>query len=110
MQMLYGSNAGTCESLAQSLANTATSHGYAPRICPLDEATGNVPKDQAVTIVILSYEGEPPDNAVHFIEWLGNLQGNELKFVYWWYIGILFFPLLFLIIFLENHLLSAVVF
>ena len=79
MQILYGSNAGTCESLAQSLASTAAGHGYAPKVCSLDEAIGKVPKDQAVIIIIPSYEGEPPDNAVHFIEWLKNLQGNELE-------------------------------
>lgn len=79
MQILYGSNAGTCESLAQSLASTAAGHGYAPKVVPLDAAISKVQKDQPIVIISPSYEGEPPDNAVHFVEWLKSLQGNKLE-------------------------------
>ena len=79
MTILYGSNAGTCESLANSLANTAASHRCSPNVLALDGATANVPTEQPVIIVTPSYEGEPPDNAAHFVEWLRGLKVNELE-------------------------------
>ena len=79
MSILYGSNAGTCEALAASLAGTASSHGYSPKVIPLDNATGTLPKDQPVIVITSSYEGEPPDNAAHFVEWLKSLQKNDLQ-------------------------------
>jgi sulfite reductase alpha subunit-like flavoprotein len=27
----------------------------------------------------LGYEGQPPDNAAHFVEWLQKLESNKLK-------------------------------
>jgi len=79
MSIFYGSNTGTCESLAQTLADTASSHGYSARVATLDSATNNIPRDQPVVVITASYEGEPPDNATHFIEWLRNLKGAELE-------------------------------
>lgn len=80
MSIFYGSNAGTCESLARSLFRTATSRGFQVEIEPLDAATAKVPKDHPVIIITSSYEGQPPDNAAHFVEWLSGLkQGDELK-------------------------------
>ncbi|KAI9875940.1 MAG: hypothetical protein M1830_007702 [Pleopsidium flavum] len=79
MSIFYGSNTGTCESLAQTLANTASSHGYGAQVATLDSATNNIPRDQPVIIITASYEGEPPDNAIHFSEWLRKLEGSELK-------------------------------
>jgi cytochrome P450 / NADPH-cytochrome P450 reductase len=32
-----------------------------------------------MVIVCPSYEGQPPDNAIHFVEWLHGLYGEELK-------------------------------
>jgi cytochrome P450/NADPH-cytochrome P450 reductase len=69
--VLYGSNSGTCESLAQRVATDAVDHGfYVTKIDCLDTAKENLPKDQPVVIVTASYEGEPPDNAGHFISWI----------------------------------------
>ena len=79
MQIFYGSNAGTCESLAHSLANTAPSHGYRPTVNTLDAATGEIPNDKPVVIITPSYEGEPADNAAKFVEWLKSLEGDKLK-------------------------------
>ena len=77
--ILFGSNTGTCESLAQTLASVASNRGYEAIVRDLDSATDSVPKDQPVVIITASYEGEPPDNAAHFVEWLQNLRGSELK-------------------------------
>ncbi|KAI9048833.1 hypothetical protein LZ554_007664 [Drepanopeziza brunnea f. sp. 'monogermtubi'] len=77
MSILYGSNAGTCEALAQSLARAASGRGYAAQVEPLDSAVDRVPKAQPVVLISSSYEGQPPDNAAHFFEWLQSLEGND---------------------------------
>lgn len=70
LTILYGSNSGTCESLAQRIAADASGHGFrAKTIDCLDKAKGKLPTDHPVIIVTASYEGEPPDNAVQFVEW-----------------------------------------
>ena len=79
MTVLYGSNAGTCESLANALANIASSHGFMPKIMPMDSAANKLPTDQPVIVVTSSYEGQPPDNASRFVEWLQSLKGSELE-------------------------------
>jgi len=77
MTVLYGSNSGTCEALAQSLARVATSRGYRVQVDPLDAGVDKIPKDQPVILISSSYEGEPPDNAVHFVQWLENLNAEK---------------------------------
>lgn len=77
MLILYGSNSGTCEALAQSLARAASGRGFHAQVEPLDSAVGKVPKNQPVVMISSSYEGQPPDNAAHFFEWVQNLEGNE---------------------------------
>ncbi|KAF9872273.1 bifunctional P-450/NADPH-P450 reductase [Colletotrichum karsti] len=81
LSIYYGSNSGTCEALAQRLATDAASHGFAPTVVdPLDAARENLPKDHPVVIVTASYEGQPPDNAAHFVAWLESLKaGDELQ-------------------------------
>jgi len=78
MTILYGSNAGTCEALAQSLARVASSRGYLAQVDSLDSAVDKVPRDQPVVLISSSYEGQPPDNAAHFVEWLQTLVGEKL--------------------------------
>ncbi|KAK1998807.1 cytochrome P450 [Colletotrichum falcatum] len=71
LTILYGSNSGTCEALAQRVASDAASHGFrATKIDCLDSANGSLPTDQPVVIVTASYEGQPPDNAGHFVAWI----------------------------------------
>ncbi|RMJ16074.1 hypothetical protein CDV36_004236 [Fusarium kuroshium] len=71
MTVLYGSNSGTCESLAQRVATDAAEHGFhVTKIDCLDTANGNLPTDQPVVIITASYEGQPPDNAGHFVAWV----------------------------------------
>ena len=78
MTILFGSNTGTCESLAQSLASMADNHGYKATVQAMDAAVNDVHKDQPTVLITASYEGEPPDNAAHFMEWLQSLKGGEL--------------------------------
>ncbi|KAF9880149.1 hypothetical protein CkaCkLH20_02103 [Colletotrichum karsti] len=71
LTILYGSNSGTCEALAQRVASDASSHGFrATKIDCLDSANGSLPTDQPVVIITASYEGQPPDNAGHFVAWI----------------------------------------
>ena len=79
MSIYFGGNMGTCESLAQTVAQSSVSHGFKAVVKPLDEATAKLPKNQPVIIISASYEGEPPDNANLFFTWLKNLRGEPLK-------------------------------
>lgn len=79
----FGGNTGTCESLAQTVAQSSATHGFKAVVKPLDEATNNLPKDHPVIIITASYEGEPPDNANKFFSWLQNLEGKPLKGVHY---------------------------
>lgn len=79
MSIFYGSNTGTCEALAQTLANAASGHGYSAQVAALDSATDSLPRGEPVVVITASYEGEPPDNAAHFMQWLRNLKGSEIE-------------------------------
>ncbi|KIV91681.1 hypothetical protein PV10_06195 [Exophiala mesophila] len=70
MTVLYGSNTGTCQAFAQRLASDATSRGFVAEVRDLDSATNSLPKNTPVVIITSSYEGEPPDNATRFCQWL----------------------------------------
>ncbi|USW48179.1 Putative Flavoprotein-like superfamily [Septoria linicola] len=78
--ILYGSNSGTCEVLANTLAADARAHGFsASAVKTLDSAKQNLPTDEPVVIVTASYEGEPADDASHFYNWLQHLEpGTKL--------------------------------
>ncbi|EXJ74632.1 uncharacterized protein A1O5_02929 [Cladophialophora psammophila CBS 110553] len=71
--VLYGSNTGTCQALAQRLAAEAGLREFHADVRDLDSATNALPKDHPVVIITSSYEGQPPDNTARFIEWLANL-------------------------------------
>lgn len=77
MKILYGSNTGTCEALAQGLAASAPEHGFNASIASLDDAVSSLVKKVPVVIFTASYEGQPPDNAGHFVEWLKSGGGEE---------------------------------
>jgi len=79
MTILYGSNSGTCEGLSQSLASAAGGHGFQASVKPLDSAADNFPIDQPVVIITASYEGNPPDNAAVFVEWLKTVDTSKVK-------------------------------
>ncbi|KAK4947860.1 hypothetical protein LTR10_013368 [Elasticomyces elasticus] len=82
MTILYGSNTGTCQAFAQRLASNAASRGFQANVMDMDSATEAIPKGSPVVVITASYEGQPPDNAARFIEWLqgckeGSLAGVE---------------------------------
>ncbi|KAE8146488.1 cytochrome P450 [Aspergillus avenaceus] len=77
MHIFYGSNTGTCEAFARRLSDDASGYGYAAEVDSLDSAKDNIPKDGPVVFITASYEGQPPDNAAHFFEWLSALKGDK---------------------------------
>jgi cytochrome P450/NADPH-cytochrome P450 reductase len=68
--VLYGSNLGTAESLATTLAREGTERGYAVTVGALDEHVARLPDGGATIIVCSSYNGTPPENAGRFCSWL----------------------------------------
>jgi cytochrome P450/NADPH-cytochrome P450 reductase len=78
LTVLYGSNSGTCEAFAQRIANDAAAHGFhTVKLDCLDSAKGRLPTGQPTVIVTASYEGQPPDNAGHFVAWLEGLKAES---------------------------------
>ncbi|CAK7213051.1 hypothetical protein SBRCBS47491_001671 [Sporothrix bragantina] len=78
ISIYYGSNSGTCEAMANRVAADAPAHGFhAETLAPLDAAHQNLPKDRPIVIVTASYEGEPPDNAGLFVNWLRNAKEDS---------------------------------
>ncbi|MEU0314132.1 cytochrome P450 [Nocardioides sp. NPDC006273] len=70
MLVLYGSNFGTAEEVADELANAGRVRGFDARVAPLDEAVDNLPAEGVVLIATATYNGTPPDNAVKFADWI----------------------------------------
>ena len=68
--ILYGSNTGTCQALAQKLSTRAKQSGLNVTMSEMDSAVAHLPKDQPVVIITASYEGQPTDNAVKFVSWV----------------------------------------
>ena len=78
MSIYYGSNSGTCQSMAERLAANAFSHGFRASIVDcVDNATDKLPTNEPVVLITASYEGQPPDNAARFVHWLENIKGEE---------------------------------
>lgn len=66
MSIFYGSNTGTCGSLASRLAMTALQHGFKGTVQTLDEAKNNIPKDRPVVMITSTmYEGQAPGKYLH---------------------------------------------
>ena len=70
LRVLFGSNLGTAEAIANKLASEGTERGFAVTLGPLDDHIDDVPADGAILLVCSSYNGTPPENAVAFCRWL----------------------------------------
>ncbi len=68
--VLYGSNLGTSEDIAERIAADGKARGFTSAAAPLDDYVHQLPKEGAVVIVTASYNGTPPDNADKFCHWL----------------------------------------
>lgn len=78
MYIIYGSNTGTCQALAQRLATEAGKYGFQTSIQDMDTVSGSMPTKGPVVIITASYEGQPPDNAARYIEWLTQCGDDEV--------------------------------
>lgn len=81
LSILYGSNTGTCQALAQKLAGQCAQRGLLADVRTLDAAMGQVSKDKPTVIITASYEGLPTDDAARFVAWLESLklEGEDKK-------------------------------
>ncbi|AOS62030.1 bifunctional cytochrome P450/NADPH--P450 reductase [Actinoalloteichus hymeniacidonis] len=70
MLVLFGSNGGSSESLARTIAGDGHARGWNTEVAPLDDHAGTLPTEGPVVIVTSSYNGTPPDNARRFVDWL----------------------------------------
>jgi cytochrome P450/NADPH-cytochrome P450 reductase len=70
MQILYGSNTGTCHALAQKLSAQSTQMGYSPTVMELHSGLGKLQRGIPNVIITCSYEGQPADNAARFVAWI----------------------------------------
>lgn len=70
--LLYGSQTGTAEGLAKKTAKVAEKSGFAPKIVAMDKfAEIDLTKEQNVLVITSTYgDGDPPDMAQGFWEWL----------------------------------------
>lgn len=68
----FGSQTGTAESLAKKLAKDAAQRGFSARLHPLNdfEAAGFVGAKKAVIVSSTWGDGDPPENAMSFWNWL----------------------------------------
>lgn len=79
LTVLYGSNLGSTESFAREIAQKAEFNGFDVDLGTLDDYVGKLPKKGVVAIACPSYNGGAPDNAIKFVNWLDELEGNALQ-------------------------------
>lgn len=77
LTILYGSNTGTCQALAQKLSAQCQQRGFQADVHTLDAAMGNMPKARPTIIITASYEGLPTDDAARFVAWLEGLNDSD---------------------------------
>ncbi|MEM1246407.1 MAG: cytochrome P450 [Acidobacteriota bacterium] len=70
LTVLYGSNMGTSEGVAQRVASDAGQLGFDVTLKELDQAVGSLSSEGVTLIVCSSYNGTAPDNARNFLSWL----------------------------------------
>ncbi len=65
--VLFGSNLGTAEGIANKLGREGADRGYEVTVAALDDHGPDLPTGGAVLVVSASYNGEPPENATAFV-------------------------------------------
>ncbi|CAF4212977.1 unnamed protein product, partial [Adineta steineri] len=80
MCILFGSNSGSCQSFADTLASEAPLYGYNATVANLDSSVGCLPNDRPIIIITASYEGKPCDNAKQFVAYLESKPKLEINY------------------------------
>lgn len=72
VSILWGSQTGNAEGLAKKVSKTLKSKGFEPAVHDLGEYDVSKFSDESLVLIITSTfgDGEPPDNAAGFHEWL----------------------------------------
>lgn len=86
--ILYGSNMGTGQDVAQALARQAVRQGFSPTVAELDAGCAGLPTGGPLLIVTSTYNGSPPDNAGKFAAWLESAPAGSLKGVVYAVLGL----------------------
>jgi sulfite reductase (NADPH) flavoprotein alpha-component len=70
--ILFGSQTGSAEGLAKKLAKESEARGFTPKLLPLnDYEQANLSAASKAVIISSTWgDGEPPDNAVNFWNWI----------------------------------------
>ncbi|SNX66309.1 cytochrome P450/NADPH-cytochrome P450 reductase [Streptomyces sp. TLI_55] len=66
LAVAYGSNLGSSEDLARTIADRAGRAGFATSLSTLDDLAGHLPTEGVLIVVTASYNGKAPDNAQKF--------------------------------------------
>ena len=79
--ILFGSQTGSAEGLAKKMAKESSGRGFAPKILPLNdyEQANLAATGKAVIISSTWGDGEPPDNAVNFWNWINAESAPRLE-------------------------------
>ena len=79
--ILFGSQTGTAEGLAKKVAQESQQRGFAPKVLALNdyEAANLAAANKTVIISSTWGDGEPPDNAVNFWNWLNAESAPRLE-------------------------------
>ena len=79
--VLYGSQTGTAEGVAKKTAKAAEARGFAPRMVCLEKFESvDLAKEERVLVITSTYgDGEPPDNAQGFWNWLSSDTAPRLE-------------------------------
>ncbi|CAF0989376.1 unnamed protein product [Rotaria sordida] len=81
MSILFGSNSGSCQSFAGTLASEAPLYDYDATAATLDSAVEYLPNDRPIIIITASYEGKPPcENAKEFVAYLESKPKLEINY------------------------------
>ena len=78
--ILYGSQTGTAEGLAKKVAHAATQRGCAPRVVCMEKFRDlELPREERLLVITSTYgDGEPPDNARDFWNFLASDNAPKL--------------------------------
>ena len=79
--ILFGSQTGSAEGLAKKIAKESSARGFAPKIFALnDYEQANLPAAGKAVIISSTWgDGEPPDNAVNFWNWINTESAPRLE-------------------------------
>ena len=79
--VLYGSQTGTAEGVAKKTAKVAETRGFASRTVCLDQFESvDLTKEERVLVITSTYgDGDPPDNAQGFWNWLSSDTAPRLE-------------------------------